>query len=140
MKFSQPQFHLNGSFPVERRVFLIASSSCLSSLLSIKQAVAVKLHCAPSTELIRLCKVSASKVYFSVTSERACLCYTRCLKKFARIRRTQNPISGHIYLMCRGCFPCLFIDFLFLIVQDFILNPIWTGRGGREHNRPLEGF
>ena len=27
--------------------------------------------------------------------------YTGCLKKFARIRRTQNPCSGFIYLMFR---------------------------------------
>ena len=44
---------------------------------------------------------------------------TRYLKKFAGIRRTQNPFSGYIYLMCRGVVTCLFIGFLFLIVQDF---------------------
>ena len=28
----------------------------------------------------------------------------QCLtEKFARIRRTQNPFSGYIYLMCMGC-------------------------------------
>ena len=29
--------------------------------------------------------------------------YAGCPKTFARIRRTQNPFSGYIYLMCRRC-------------------------------------
>ena len=40
----------------------------------------------------------------------------RCLKKIAGIWRTQNSFSGFIG-QCVGT--CLFIDFLFSIVQNF---------------------
>ena len=40
-------------------------------------------------------------------------CTTGCLKKIASIRRTQNPFSGYIYLMCRVLAHVYLLNFYF---------------------------